>query len=105
MPLEEGTYEITRWKLYVPTGMGYKYIYPKNPIPHKFNIKSGEVLYLGNLHLSTRYGKNIFGISIEAGAKPKVQDKSKRDYKLAKDKYPQLITMPFRKEIAYSRGN
>lgn len=98
--LEAGTYEITRWTLYVTNNMGYKYISPENPIPHKFNINAGEILYIGNLHLSTLYGKNAFGISIEAGTKPNVQDKNERDYILAKEKYPQLSTMPFKKEIA-----
>ncbi len=102
VPLKAGSYEITHWTLYVPNGIGYRYINSKNLISHRFNINSGEVLYLGNLHLSAIYGQNIIGISIETGAKFKIKDKSKRDYLLAKEKYPQLSIMTFKKEIAYS---
>jgi hypothetical protein len=96
---EEGTYFLTRWQIYVYMGSGYKYISPKDPVPLKFTVKSGEITYLGNLHVDVIDGKNIFGFSIPVAGKSIIENREEIDLELLKQKYPNIDALPVRIEI------
>lgn len=55
-----------------------------------FTVRKGEAIYIGNLHMNLRKGQNVFGISIIAGARPEILDKSERDIPMLLKRYPNL---------------
>ena len=97
--LPAGEYAVINWNLHVGTGGYTKDIEPKKFKHQIFTIKPNEVTYIGNLHIDTLYGKNIFGITVETGAKPSCSDASTRDIKLLKDNFDALSNSPLSKQI------
>ena len=93
-----GNYDLTRWEIYIyTTGPGY--IRPRKIEPLPFSVKAGRVTYLGNLHIDTLSGKNIFGISIPAAGKATITNQKNRDFVILKKKYPNLGQMPINVSI------
>lgn len=104
LPLEPGEYELFNWMLYVTRLGGHGYISPKTPpAPHSFTIRSGEITYLGGLHIDTILGKNTFGVSLAFGGNPDVTDQSARDLPLLKTKYPNLANWPVQTSVPDGR--
>lgn len=104
LPLEPGEYELFNWMLYVTRLGGHGYISPKTPPPpHSFTIRSGEITYLGGLHIDTILGKNTFGVSLAFGGNPDVTDQSARDLPLLKTKYPNLANWPVQTSVPDGR--
>jgi len=88
-----GNYDLTRWEIYIyTTGPGY--IKPKKIEPLPFSVKAGQVTYLGNLHIDTLSGKNIFGLPIPVGGVATIRNKKNIDLPLLKKKYPNLSHLP-----------
>lgn len=86
--LPVGTYSLYSWRVKNGTGA---YINPKEPPPAiSFEVKHGEVLYLGNVHMHMDTGKNFVGFSITAGALPEIKNKSERDLAAFRKNFPNL---------------
>jgi hypothetical protein len=89
--LEPGRYELDR--LVEDAGgavVGYAY-YARKFEKHAalmFDIQAGRSTYLGNFKVVGVGEKNIFGVSVPAGARYIVQDKSERDLAIARKKDP-----------------
>ncbi len=88
LALPPGRHIIDYWQ--ITNGSGLR-IFPKEkPKPLEFEVTSGKVKYLGNLHANLQTGKNIFGITITGNGYPEVVDRQTRDIPMFEDKYPQF---------------
>lgn len=104
VPLEPGEYELVTWNLYVTRAGGYAYLSPKTlPPPHTFIINSGEITYLGGLHIDPIMGRNMFGLPLVVGGNPDIQNQSERDFLLLEEKYPNLRDLPINESIPDGR--
>lgn len=88
LSLPPGRHAIDSWQITNGTGLR---IFPREkPTPLVFEVVSGEVKYLGNLHANLATGKNIFGMTITADGYPEVRDQRQRDLPMFESRYPQL---------------
>ena len=88
LALSPGKHMIDSWQ--ITNGSGLR-IFPKEkPKPLEFEVVSGKVKYLGNLHAKLQTGKNIFGITITGNGYPEVIDRQTRDIPMFEEKYPQF---------------
>lgn len=88
LSLSPGQHTIDTWQITNGTGLR---IFPKEkPTPLVFEVVSGQVKYLGNLHANLATGKNMFGITITADGYPEVRDQQQRDIPMFEKKYPQF---------------
>lgn len=55
-----------------------------------FELRAGEVKYLGNLHTNLQTGENFLGISITSSGYPEIRNEAERDIPLFEKKYPQF---------------
>ncbi len=93
--LEPGEYELFDWKILFKQGFGTLTVTPKQAAKVlSFTIYPGKITYIGNFHVDSIKGKNIFGLSVAAGGFPVVADKSAEDMPLLKTKYPNLQDWP-----------
>lgn len=60
------------------------------PLAHPISLKPGEVVYIGNLHLKTKFAENFLGMNMVAGVFPEIRDETARDLALLKSQYPQF---------------
>jgi hypothetical protein len=85
--LAPGQHSIDRWTLETQINMRK----PKNlPAPLVFQIKEGEVLYIGNLHLRFQVDTGLFDAQVIRAAVPVIRDNAAEDIKVAKKKAPGL---------------
>lgn len=95
IPMNAGDYELTNWNLFVSQAGGFGNISPQEPpTPLPFTIEAGHVTYLGNLHITTITGKNVFGIEVPFGAYPVITNNEQIDLSLLRSKYPNLNSWP-----------
>jgi len=88
LALPPGRHVINYWQISNGTGLR---IFPKeSPPPLEFDVVSGHVKYIGNLHANLQIGKNVFEIPITADGYPEVIDRQARDLPLFESRYPQL---------------
>lgn len=73
-----GRYALTNWS--IETG-AYRY-FGLDLEPLRFNVKSGDIVYIGNLNMVLQYGENIFGMTMVAGGVPQINDYFDRDMRL-----------------------
>lgn len=86
-----GRYALSGWHVEQNTGVGIRSITPKSPPPPiPFEVQPGSVMYIGNVHGSLEWGKNVFGIDLLTGATPQIGNKFDRDVKLILKDYPEL---------------
>jgi hypothetical protein len=86
--LPPGKHMIDSWQITNGTGLR---IFPREkPTPLVFEVISGQVKYLGNLHANLATGKNIFGITITGDGYPEVRDQQRRDILMFENRYPQF---------------
>lgn len=97
--LPAGEYALVNWKSVGPI----KVFYPINFYTQYFTISENEVTYIGNLHIETLYGKNIFGITIDSGAEPACEDMSDRDLEYFDDHYKRYSSLRISKQIVGCR--
>ncbi|MDA8693749.1 hypothetical protein N9L91_00915 [Pseudomonadales bacterium] len=88
--LEPGIYEISKWKVITPGGMDFAEFDAEGRSLITFEVKSGEVSYLCNCHITVDIGENIFGNAVEDGAEAAIYDKMQRDMQYVDEKYPSL---------------
>ena len=87
LDVEPGVHSVDSWQ---SAGESVR-IAPRNaPAPLRFEVKAGEVVYIGNLNLNHTTGRNLFGMSVVAGALPEVRDRRELDLAIAERKVPSI---------------
>ena len=86
--LPAGRHVIDYWQITSGTGLRIKP--SEKPAPLVFEVVSGQVKYLGNLHANIQTGKNIFGSTVTGDGYPEVRDQQQRDIPMFENKYPQF---------------
>ena len=97
--LPAGEYVLSDWELSVGTGNGTITFSPKEPEPVPFEIRAGEITYLGNLHLDTVYKANFLGYQHVVSARPSSSDKRERDLPIFYSRFAQYKNWPVRFNI------
>ena len=97
--VEPGEYELTKWTIYDFHLDYYKYISPKSIKPIRFTVRANRVTYLGNLHVDTIEGKNIFGAPIFIGGRATIRNNYSQDIAIFKKKYPKLSNLPIDTQV------
>ena len=81
-----GRYALTNWSIstsaYTYSGLDLE--------PLNFNLKSGDIVYIGNLNMVLQYGENLFGMTMVAGGLPQINDYFDRDMRLLKATFPKI---------------
>ena len=88
LSLPVGKHAIDYWQ--ITSGTGLRIRPSEKPIPLMFEVVSGQVKYLGNLHANLQTGKNIFGLTVTGDGYPEVRDQHQRDIPMFENKYPQF---------------
>ena len=85
--IPSGKHQLDNWM----GGEAYVAITPNGAMaPLQFDVKEGEVLYLGNIHMHLRFGKNFLGAPVIAKVEPELRHFFERDKKLLIKKYKAL---------------
>jgi hypothetical protein len=84
--LPPGDYELFSFYVWENRGLSEVTWSPQREFSIPFTIKPNEAVYLGEYQAVGMTGKNLFGMTVPAGAYLVVQDKSKRDLKIASEK-------------------
>jgi hypothetical protein len=88
VPLAPGTHRFTLWQ--ISNGSGLR-IFPRGELkPLEFEVRAGEVTYVGALHGHLLRGENLFGIEITGGGHVGVVEATTRDLALLIQRYPQF---------------
>jgi len=83
--LPEGEHALTSWLL---SSGGASYPPRKSLEPLKFNIKKGEIKYLGNFHMNFTSLNAFWGLRSVGGGYAEIVNESKRDIPIFENKYP-----------------
>jgi hypothetical protein len=86
--LPAGKHEFSSWQ--ITNGAGLRISPKETPTPLVFEVVSGQIKYLGNLHANLSAGNNIFGMKIVLEGYPEILDRRARDISIFENKYPQL---------------
>ena len=83
-----GLHQFDLWQVHNRLG---NRIWPaERPPPLEITVKSGEAIYVGNIHFHVSIYENWFGRRFAANPIPEVRDESDRDLMLLKKFYPGL---------------
>jgi hypothetical protein len=85
LSVEPGTHQIDGW-MTIGGNLQFTPRYP--PPPLRFEVKAGDVLYIGNLNMNHDMGRGLFGISRIVGVSPEVRDHRVIDIPVAEGKAP-----------------
>lgn len=86
--LAPGTHRFTYWQ--ISNGSGLR-IFPHADLePLEFEVRAGEVTYVGAFHGHLLRGKNLFGMEITGGGHVGVVDAAYRDLAVLGQRYPQF---------------
>ena len=94
LELEPGTHQIDGWGVRYNTGLGEGVFQPRGCPPLTFQVRSGEVIYLGNLHMETFMVRNIFGLKVLGKGYPMFRNERVRDVAKFQEKYPKFSNRP-----------
>lgn len=87
LDMKPGIHKVSSW--FAQSGMSR--IAPRqDPAPLTFEVKAGEVVYIGNLNLNHQLGRSPLGFSVVGGAQPEVRDRSEIDVPIAEEKVPSI---------------
>jgi hypothetical protein len=82
-----GKHELNGWQVSSQGAL----IEPRvQPTALAFDVKAGEVKYIGNLHIHMDTGRNIFGMAVTGGGIPEIRDERERDLAAFKKRFPKL---------------
>ena len=85
LQMDPGSYQIAGWM----TRNGALHASPRYPPPPlHFDIKAGEVIYIGNLNLNHSMGRSLFGIPVLASVMAEVRNHETADIPIAEQKAP-----------------
>ena len=87
LDVEPGVHSVDSWQ---SAGDTVRIVPRSAPPPLRFEVKAGEVIYIGNLNLNHTTGRNVFGMSVIAGALPEVRDRRDLDLAIAERKVPAI---------------
>jgi hypothetical protein len=88
--LPPGDYEVFNFEVW-QRGFNYEARYSsKQPFSIRFSVRPGETTYLGNYAASGISGRNIIGLSVQAGAYFVLSSAVDRDVAIARSKEPKL---------------
>lgn len=83
LDVEPGIHTVSSW--FTITGMSR--LEPRTEPPAlTFDVRAGEVVYIGNLNLNHVAGRSLIGVKAVAGAVPEVRDRAAIDIPLAEKK-------------------
>lgn len=88
--LPQGDYEIYNFEIHLNGGMIQTDYGSRNDFSIPFKVTAGKAVYIGDFTAVKLTGRNIFGMSVHAGAYFLVSDKSGRDLPIARRKVPTL---------------
>jgi hypothetical protein len=94
MGLPPGRYQISGWKWSFDAGTQTQRLTSDQPLHVPFDVKAGEVTYLGSFQMRFQYGKNFIGRPVLAGGSYGVKNESERDRKKLYEMRPELATLP-----------
>lgn len=83
VPLIPGDYEISKLGMYHSTGQYELTVRSPKIFSLPFEIKAGEVTYLGEFIAESVLGKNVFGLPVYTGGLLIRSDEMQRDYRVA----------------------
>ena len=87
LEIEPGTHQLDYWSIRDNSVR----LYPKvAPPPLEFEAAAGEILYLGNFHMTISTYKNFLGIRMPLGGEPLLRNKYERDLELFHKEYTQF---------------
>jgi hypothetical protein len=86
MSLPAGSHAFTGWQV---ATQNVRY-FPKSSPPLAFEVRAGEVAYLGNLDAHFATGSNLLGIHVLAGGYIEAKDEFDRDSSVLDRQYPQF---------------
>jgi hypothetical protein len=87
LSLTPGTHTIDRWQLETTINMRK----PRNlPVPLVFQVREGEIVYIGNLHLRFQVEPGFLDATVIRAVVPLVQDNAIEDIEVAVRKLPSL---------------
>lgn len=88
VPMAPGKHRFTYWQ--ISNGSGLR-IFPRGTLePLEFEVRAGEVVYVGAFHGHLQRGENVFGIEITGGGFVGLVDATSRDLALLGQRYPQF---------------
>lgn len=86
-----GRYEFTGWDFTEFNSFGSRTYKPKElPLPLAFDVRPGDVIYVGNVHGSLSLGNNLLGVPVVVDVDPLIRNEAERDLPLIQKEYPQL---------------
>lgn len=88
--LPPGDYEIYNFDVFLNSGTVQKNFGSRNDFSIPFRVRPNETTYLGNYQANLTVGKNLFGMSIPAGAVFVVTDREMADLALVKKRLPNV---------------
>ena len=92
-PLPAGTYEFYQFEVFDNRGTVQTTWRSTQEFSIPFEIQPGRAAYVGELMATTRFGRNLLGMTIAAGAYFDMRDAYERDRPLLDAKFPFLATV------------
>ena len=88
LAMSPGTHQLDGWQT---TGGPFRLL-PKAALPPlRFTVKAGEVVYVGNLHMSNVLGRpNVLSPWVPVAGTPEVRDRHEIDIAIAEEKAPAI---------------
>jgi hypothetical protein len=87
LDLEPGVHSVDGWS----SRGDMAQLAPRHALaPLTFEVRAGEVIYIGNLNLNHTLGRNLFGLPVVAHASAEVRDRREMDLALAERKVTSL---------------
>jgi len=88
--LKSGKYQFVDWTIKTRGLGGDRYISSKDLKPISFEVKDGQVIYLGEFNIEMIAQKNFFGFSLVFGGELRRENSFNRDVEILKEKYPSI---------------
>ncbi|MEO7098245.1 MAG: hypothetical protein ABI162_02705 [Luteolibacter sp.] len=97
IPLPEGEYEITGWRVADHAITADVYFSNRLPMKVPFHVKAGETTYLGRMNSLSVYGKNFIGLAVPGEALVIISDQYQADVPRISKNYPSIHQSSIRK--------
>ena len=88
LPMSAGIHQIESWRIY--TGNRVSITPKKDPTPLSFEVRAGQTIYIGNLHMRYFSGKNFVGMTLVGSGWPIINNMQQRDLAIYAKRYPDV---------------